>query len=219
MTQTATGLRSPTGEHRIQMHAKTRKSIAESGLAMTIDYGVYMIEHIASGKKYVGSAARSISRRWIEHRHDLRKGIHHSRHLQRAWNKYGGDAFVWRIVKRTTPEEAIESEQAYIDLYQACDPKRGYNISPIAGSTLGYKHTDETRAKMSTAGKGRKFSVEHCAKLSASKKGHSIHTVESRTKLSAAMMGNKNLLGHKPTAETRAKISASLKGRKGVADL
>ena len=34
MTQTATGLRSPTGEHRIQMHAKTRKSIAESGLDM-----------------------------------------------------------------------------------------------------------------------------------------------------------------------------------------
>ena len=60
MTWTATGLRSQTGELAIQTLAKTRKSIAESGLDMTIDYGVYMIEHIASGKKYVGSAARSM---------------------------------------------------------------------------------------------------------------------------------------------------------------
>jgi len=194
--------------------------------------GVYVIEHIASGKKYVGSAARSISRRWDQHRHDLRKGTHHSVLLQRAWNKYGEDAFAWQIVKRTAPDEAVESEQAFIDLYQACDPKRGYNILPIAGSCRGLKHTAETRAKMSAARTGLKPTAETRAKMSAASKGHKRHTDATRAKISLSQKGRKRTaetlakmssvrIGVKRepfTAEHCANMSAALKGRKLTAE-
>jgi group I intron endonuclease len=194
--------------------------------------GVYVIEHTASGKKYVGSSAESFKSRWGQHRHRLRKGTHHSSYLQHAWDKYGEDSFVFRIVKRTTPEEAVESEQAFIDLYQACDRMRGYNIAPIAGSRLGIKHTDEARANMSAAMMGRKCSVEHRARIGAASKGNKYclgfkHTdearanmsaagklrkpvsAETRAKMSAVHRGNKRNLGRKASAETRAKLSAA----------
>jgi group I intron endonuclease len=163
--------------------------------------GVYVIEHLASGKKYIGSAAKSFYGRWHTHSSRLRKGTHHSSYLQHAWDKYGEDAFEFRVVKRTTPEEAVDSEQAFIDLYQTCDPKHGYNIAPIAGSSLGRKHAAETLAKISAAGKGNKRGLGYK------------HTNEAKAKMSLASKGNKRGLGHKPTAETRAKLSAAQKLR------
>ena len=170
--------------------------------------GVYMIEHRESGKKYVGSAAKSFSQRWGQHRRTLRKGTHHSSYLQSAWNKYGEDSFVFRIVKRTSPEEAVDSEQAFIDLYQACDRKCGYNLAPIAGSSLGIKRTAETREKHSC----RKASAETRAKMSAARKLQQPASAETRAKISAAGMGRK------VSAETRAKMSAAHMGRKFTAE-
>ena len=187
--------------------------------------GVYMIEHTASGKKYIGSAGRSFKSRWGVHRGSLRNGTHHSVLLQRAWNKYGEDAFEFRVVKRTTPKEAVDSEQAFIDLHQTCDPKHGYNIAPIAGSSLGRKHTAETLAKMSVSQKGNKngLGFKHTdvakAKMSASQIGHKRclgvkHTDAAKANMSLALMGNKNSLGRKHSDEALAKIGAASKGRK-----
>ena len=46
-------------------------------------------------KRYVGSAV-NFGARWKEHRHVLKRGTHHSCHLQNAWVKHGEDAFVFR---------------------------------------------------------------------------------------------------------------------------
>jgi hypothetical protein len=59
--------------------------------------GVYVIEHIASGEKYFGSAAKPFDQRWGNHRQKLLTGKHTNAHLQAAWSKYGEDAFVFRI--------------------------------------------------------------------------------------------------------------------------
>jgi len=169
--------------------------------------GVYIIEHIASGKKYVGSASRSFYGRWHSHRSSLRKGTHHSVLLQRAWDKYGDDAFVFRIIEPCLPEHATGVEQVFIDWYKSTDPELGYNICHIAGSSLGLKRTAEARAKISAANTGRKLSAEHCAKQSAARRGKK-HTAEHRAKISATLKGNK------VSAETRAKIGSTLKGNK-----
>ena len=52
-----------------------------------ISSGIYTITS-PSGNQYVGSAS-SFGSRWGRHLSDLRKGIHHSAQLQRAFNKYG----------------------------------------------------------------------------------------------------------------------------------
>lgn len=106
--------------------------------------GVYAIVHVESRKCYVGSAARSFVLRWKEHLRVLRNGKHHSVLLQRAWDKYGEDAFEWRIEERTRPEYAMAFEQVFIDFRKSSDPHHGYNLAPAAGSMLGFKHSEET---------------------------------------------------------------------------
>jgi group I intron endonuclease len=51
--------------------------------------------------------------------------------------------FSLEILEYCKPEDAIKREQYYLDFF-----KPEYNILKKAGSTLGYKHTEETRLKM-----------------------------------------------------------------------
>jgi group I intron endonuclease len=192
--------------------------------------GVYMIEHTASGKKYVGSAAKSFSRRWHTHRSRLRNGTHHSRHLQAAWDKYGEEAFVFRIVEPCLPEHATGVEQVFIDWYKSTDREFGYNIAPVAGSCLGIKRTAETCAKLSVAKKGRKLTAEHCAKLSSALIGNSrargnILSSETRERMSDSKTGQRHSdesyekaasknRGRKASVESRAKMSLGQLGNK-----
>jgi phosphoribosylpyrophosphate synthetase len=60
-------------------------------------------------------------------------------------------------------------------------------------SNLGKSLSEETKAKMSEAKRGRKA------------------TEETRQRMSEAQRGNKNSLGKSPSVETRAKLSESLK--------
>jgi len=45
---------------------------------------------------------------------------------------------------------------------------------PTAGSTAGYKHSDETKEKISASRKGKNLSDETKAKISATKKGKNL---------------------------------------------
>lgn len=116
---------------------------------------IYQIRHIASGKVYVGSAINP-RKRWKEHSGLLRRGIHHSLHLQSAWGKYGEAAFVFEIIEPVLfVEDLIVREQYWIDALRASEPANGYNMTPLAGSTLGTKRTDETRARIADAVKAQ----------------------------------------------------------------
>ena len=64
----------------------------------TTQAGVYMIRCTANGKVYVGSTYDCVCRE-SQHRRDLNLGKHHSRHLQRAWRKYGPTVFEWSVLE------------------------------------------------------------------------------------------------------------------------
>jgi len=116
---------------------------------------IYQIRHVSSGRVYVGSAVNT-RQRWHSHRSDLRLGRHSSRHLQSAWNKYGEAAFVFEVIEPVLfVEDLIAREQYWIDRLKAADERHGYNMSPTAGSALGMKHTEETRAKQSERNRKR----------------------------------------------------------------
>jgi len=106
--------------------------------------GVYVIANLINGKLYVGSAGRSFNERFRQHRSQLRRGIHHSKHMQAAWNKYGEESFEFRVVCETAPEQAVAMEQVYMDRL-----KPEYNVLPRAGSALGMKMTEASKAKIS----------------------------------------------------------------------
>jgi group I intron endonuclease len=116
-------------------------------MSTTKTSGVYSITNTKNKKRYIGSAV-NIERRWMTHRAYLRGGVHHSRHLQNAWNHYGEKAFSFEILTTCEPDDLITQEQFWIDAFQAADSRYGYNTAPIAGSSRGRKASAETRSKL-----------------------------------------------------------------------
>lgn len=135
--------------------------------SLTRRSGVYEILNTANGKRYVGSAVE-FRQRHNEHRSMLRRGKHHSRPFQNAWNKYGEAAFYFRVLLVCAPENLVLYEQRALDALRP-----DYNVCLVAGSTLGKTHSPETRAKIAAKASGRKrpaMSAEHRAALSAAMK-------------------------------------------------
>jgi len=127
--------------------------------------GIYKIVNTANGKFYVGSAV-SLTRRFTEHKRQLRKEIHPNRFLQRAWEKYGEDAFDFQISEFVPDIDLlIEREQFWLDKTQSFQKSIGYNLSPTAKSILGYRFSDEQKAKVSAGIKGKPKSASHRANL------------------------------------------------------
>lgn len=131
--------------------------------------GIYKIQNTLDGKVYVGSG-QYIEGRWSDHKFQLSKDIHHSIHLQRAWNKYGKNSFKFEIIELLEPIKniLIEREQYWIDYYNSSNDKFGYNINPKADSRLGSVSSKETREKISRSmlGKKHKFAKRNRSPLS-----------------------------------------------------
>lgn len=105
--------------------------------------GVYMIENIITRKVYVGSS-KNIKERFSNHRHSLNRGNHENRYLQGAWNKYGPNAFTFSVIATCEEQQRFEVEQHFIDLYNACDIKYGYNLAETTGQP---PNTPESRQR------------------------------------------------------------------------
>lgn len=112
---------------------------------MNVKTGVYRILNLETGDCYIGScSSRSgLPRRFINHRRALKKKRHHSVILQRAWDKYGPEKFVFEVLEECFSEKCIEREQWYLDHVH---PK--YNVLQIAGSCLGRKLSPEHIQKL-----------------------------------------------------------------------
>lgn len=182
--------------------------------------GIYQILCATNGKYYVGSAI-NLWQRWQWHRKDLRGDRHYNIHLQRAWNKYGEDAFTFFVIEEVETNRLLEREQHWIDHLQACDDRYGFNIMPTAGSPRGIKRSPETRAKLSEIARNR--SPEYREKMAAAQRGKS-PSAETRAKLAEAIRRRDPALqeqffaagpgkGHIKSEETRAKISENNRNR------
>jgi len=103
--------------------------------------------------EYIGQAVH-LRHRWHKHMRELRLGIN-TAHLQRAWDKYGAEAFGWEVLEWVDNKRKLDDrEQWYID-----ERKPRYNLCLFVGrSRLGVKARPETLAKMREAQKNSAFS-------------------------------------------------------------
>ena len=171
---------------------------------MEIRSGVYEILNKTNGHRYVGSAV-AMDKRWAKHKSDLFGNSHHSTYLQNAWNKYGEDAFEFEVLEQWEPEFLVSMEQWWMNMLR---PE--YNIAPVAGSSLGCKHTDVAKAKMSVAQTGNTKALGNTNVL-----GYK-HTKDAKKKISAALKGNthaRGLRGYRQSESHRAKRAAALRER------
>jgi len=185
-----------------------------------IKSGIYLIRHTPSNRCYIGSAG-NIRARWAEHKRLLAKKIHHSRLLQRYWDKYGEACFDFSVLEYVSDKSIlIQREQVWLD--QVKPYNGGFNTYIFATTALGTRASEEARERMRVAQTGRKHSPETKLKMRMSRIGHVI-TPDGRARIAAARKGTKASLearrkmsasrtGRVPTEETRRKISASLKG-------
>ena len=93
--------------------------------------GIYQIKNLLNGKIYIGSSIR-IRNRWRQHRHLLRRGKHHSCHLQRSWDKHGESSFLFEVLEVCTDDNRIALEQQYLETLSP-----SFNICKVAASTAG----------------------------------------------------------------------------------
>ena len=109
--------------------------------------GIYQIRNLVNSKIYIGSAI-NLRKRLNTHLNKLKTNIHENEKLQRAFNKYGEQNFIFEIIEFVEDKtKLLEHEQYWMDRFQVV--KNGYNIQPVAGNSLGRIVKQETREKMS----------------------------------------------------------------------
>lgn len=132
-----------------------------------------------------------IRKRWRTHINDLRRGKHHSKKLQRHYNKYGEDDLKFTTIYECGKEQLLPTEQCFLDFYHPY-----FNTVPIAGSSLGHHLTQETKDKIRKSQMGKVYRPAGWH-----------HTEEEKENL------RQKMLGRYVSEETRKKRSDSLKGR------
>jgi len=174
--------------------------------------GIYQIQSKRKPERiYIGSAV-NIHKRWGRHLFYLRKNKHPNKKLQRHYSKYGEVDLMFLILLGCEKIDLLKVEQYFLDSYRPY-----FNNSLTAGSTLGLKHSEETRKKISETLKGKHPSEESRQKMRHPKSeetrrkislNNGMYSEEARKKVSEALKGKH------PSEEARRKMSEAHKGEK-----
>src|SRR5208283_3648439 len=104
---------------------------------------LYLLTNTANGKIYVGQTWNELHIRMGKDGSNYKN----STYLYNAIKKYGADKFQYKVLVEVSCQTVADyMEDYYIDLYDSCNPKIGYNIK--RGGSVG-KHSEETKAKIS----------------------------------------------------------------------
>ena len=181
---------------------------------------IYRAINKTNGKSYVGQTIFTLEKRKDKHVWDSLNGC--NMYFHRAIRKYDIYNFKWTTLHDNiiTIEDLNRLEIFYINYYDTFG--NGYNLTEGGGGSIGFKHTEKSKAKMSETHKGKKLSEGHKEKISVANSGENNafygkhHSEETRKKMSNSRRGEKhrNYGKHLPI-KTRRKISEALSGRFG----
>lgn len=91
--------------------------------------GVYTITNLVDGKMYIGYATDLLNRR-DHHFYKLKLGNHDNEYLQRCYNKYGVENFIFEILWECPVEFLASEEHYWATLLNVHNRDYGYNIKP-----------------------------------------------------------------------------------------
>lgn len=180
---------------------------------------IYVLTNTVNGKRYVGQTRRDLAIRLGQHKKPCNNSA-----IARAIRKYGWDAFQVTACELETPALLDEFEEFVIAEIKSLTTQCGYNIKRGGDN---HSHSEETKAKISRANKGRKFSPERIEAMRQSQLGKKA-SAETRLKLSIAHKGKnkgkkrppeviekmrERATGKRHSRATRRKISQALTGR------
>jgi len=181
--------------------------------------GIYGIRSISHPERvYIGSAV-NIRKRWKDHRKTLRKGVHCNSKLQYHCNKYGIGDLVFEAILCCEKEGLTKMEQVFIDLYEPW-----FNICRVARSTLGFRHSEETKQRDREAHLGKCPSEETRRRMREAHKNRAPVSEDVREKISRAGMGwcpsdeTREKMKKPKSEEARRKMREAWKGRGPVSE-
>lgn len=118
---------------------------------------IYVITNTINDKIYIGQTKDSLETRFKRHKNNTG-----AVYLRNAFNKHGFENFNIEYVEHYDTDDVSklqdwldETEIAYIRLFDTTNPTIGYNITKGGRGSLGVKHSDETKQKMSESQKAR----------------------------------------------------------------
>lgn len=159
--------------------------------------GIYRYINRQNGESYVGQSL-DLKHRHNEHLSLLRRGADGCVLLQRAWDKYGEDNFIYEIICFCLPEELDALEMKYIKEFNSY--LDGYNCNKGGSGNSGFNHSDVTKVKIAKSSQGRRATPETLHRMSIAQKGRKISDTH-RIALSGAW-----------TTERRQQFSTSRSG-------
>lgn len=125
--------------------------------------GIYCITSLDTGKKYVGRSA-DLKIRLRSHRYDSVSLPHKSPLLYTDMNTYGIERFRVELLEQCSVGDLMSRERYWLDLLGV--ERDGYNRH-----FAGFRHSDETKQRLSQVRKGRVISGEHRERLSQANMG------------------------------------------------
>lgn len=172
-----------------------------------------------SGGAYIGSTQNK-AERWRQHRRKMRKGIHANRIMNAVAAKYGVDALDFRVLELCEVPRLIEREQWWLDNHEFA---KRYNLSGIAGrpehtaevralisaSSLGRRHTEETKRICGEAAKRATRTPEWIKSVADAQRGKVVSD-DAKAKMSAAAKLRKRAPMRQ---ETKDRIREAKKGK------
>lgn len=195
--------------------------------------GVYCIENLVNGKRYIGRSI-NLSKRFLDHRNDLDANVHSNRFLQWDWIFYGIKNFNFYLIEECDPDndKLNECESFWIKKLDTKSPD-GYNLTDGGDGTLGRFHSEETRKRISESLLNKKIIYSEDRKREISERNKRLGkwfgednpqfgkrmTKEKKEICRKANLGNKYSLGKKDSKEVSDKKSISHQGigrRKGA---
>jgi len=164
--------------------------------------GVYCIYCCINHKYYVGSS-NNIYKRLTHHANSLEKNKHRNLHLQSAYNLYGASNFSTKILETCNIDVKLTREEHWIDYYKSFED--GFNQSKKANSPFGYKHSEETRKRLSDM----KIALHKIGMLPKNLKTNPVgykHKEETKLKISLKNSGEGNgMYGKKEDTDKKKK--------------
>ena len=148
---------------------------------------IYQIRNLINNKVYIGQTVDETRRR-CNHFFLLRKGIHHSQKLQRAYNKYGESNFVFEVLEECEKSQLNDKEKWWIankDSYNS-----GYNCNE--GGQFRTDMHGENNSMYGRTGKNSPRFIDYIIQLDL--KGNLLGRYESLKTAAEAVNGDQSTI-------------------------
>ena len=131
---------------------------------------VYVVTNKVNGKIYIGKTETTLKRRWDSHVVAAKRGS--KSYFHAAIRKYGPAAFEATPLSSAVSRDNMEElEIFFIAKYHSTDCEIGYNLTNGGDGRGGFKHSEETKRKISRSERGKRLTPEQRVNVGRSHRG------------------------------------------------